>query len=92
MQDQCLEINYKETYLGETARRLRERDLNHAGKGRESNLVKHSMNTDHPTVYMKDFQILTKGFNHCKFKKNMRSIAHKRTSTNIKCSRAISDA
>ena len=40
MQDQCLEINYKETYLGETARRLQERDLNHAGKGRESNLVK----------------------------------------------------
>ena len=69
MQDQCLEINYKETYLGETARRLRERDLNHAGKGRESNLVKHSMNTDHPTVYMKNVQILTKGFNHCKFKK-----------------------
>ena len=27
------------------------------------------MNTAHPAVYMKDFQILAKGFNHCKFKK-----------------------
>ena len=47
----------------------------------------------HPPVYMKDFQILTKGFNYCKFKrKNMRRIAHKKTSTNTKCSRALSNA
>ena len=33
----------------------------------------------HSPVYMKDFQILTKGFNYCKFKrKNMRRIAHKK--------------
>ena len=58
-------------YLRETARRLRETVLEHAGKDRKSNMVKHSMDTGHPPVCKKDFQILAKGFNHRKFKRKI---------------------
>ena len=68
---QCPGVNCNETYLGETSRRLQERVLEHAGKDRKSNMVKHSMDTGHPPICMKDFQILTKGFNHCKFKRKI---------------------
>ena len=68
---QCPGVNYNETYLKETTRRLQERVLEHAGKDRKSNMFKHSMDTDHPLVCMKDFQILTEGFNHCKFKRKI---------------------
>ena len=68
---QCPRVNCNETYLGQAARRLQERVLEHAGKDRKSNIVKHSMDTGHPPVCMKDFQILTKGFNHCKFKRKI---------------------
>ena len=71
---QCPEVNCNETYLRETARGLWERVLDHAGKDRKSNMVKHNMDTGHPPVCMKDFQILTKRFNHCKF---MRKICKK---------------
>ena len=68
---QCPGVNCNETYLGETARRFQERVLEHAGKDRKSNMVKHSMDTGHPPLCMKDFQILTMGFNYCKFKRKI---------------------
>ena len=37
---QCPEVNYNKTYLEETAQRLRERVLDHAGKDRKFNMVK----------------------------------------------------
>ena len=67
---QCPGVNYNETYLGETARKLQEIVLEHAGEDKKSNMVKHSMDTSHPLVCMKVFQILTK-FNHCKFKRKI---------------------
>ena len=54
-----------------TVRRLRERVHDHAEKDKKSNMVKHSMDKGHPPVCMKDFQILTKGFNHIKFKRKI---------------------
>ena len=57
--------------LGETARRLQKRILDDSGKDRKSNMVKHSMDTGYPPVCMKDFQILTNGFNQCKFKRKI---------------------
>ena len=68
---QCPEVICNKTYLEETAQRLRERVLGQTGKDRKSNMVKHSMGTGRPPVCMKDFQILTKGFNHCKFKRKI---------------------
>ena len=43
--------------------------LDQAGIDRKSNMVKHSIGTGHVPVCMKDIQILTKGFNYCKFKR-----------------------
>ena len=68
---QCSELNCNETYLGETAIRLQEGILDHPGKDKKSNLVKHSMVTGHPLVCMKHFQILINGFNHCTFKRKI---------------------
>ena len=68
---QCPGVNCNETYLGETPSRFLERVLEHAGKDRKSNMVKHSMDTSHPPLCMKDFQILTMGFNYCKFKRKI---------------------
>ena len=67
----CPEVNCNETYLGETARRLQKRILDDSGKDRKSNMVKHNMDTGYPLVCMKDFQILTNGFNQCKFKRKI---------------------
>ena len=41
--------------MGETARRLGERVLEHDGKDSKSNMVKHSIDTGYPLVCMKDF-------------------------------------
>ena len=68
---QCSAVNCNETYFGETARRLQKRVLEHPGKDRKFNIVKHSMDTGHPPVCMKDFQVLTKGFSHWKFKRKI---------------------
>ena len=68
---QCPEVNCNKTYLEETAQRLRERVLDHAGKDRKFNMVKHSMDTGCPPVRRKDIQILIKGFKHCKFKRKI---------------------
>ena len=64
---QCSEVNFNEICSGETAKRLRERVLGHAGNDKDANMVKNSVNIGHPPACMKDFQILTKGFNNCKF-------------------------
>ena len=79
---QCPEVNCNKNYLEETARRLREKVLDHAGKDRKLNMVKHSIDTGCPPVCRKDIQILTKGLSIQE--KNMQSIAHKKTSTNTK--------
>ena len=34
-------------------------------------MVEHTMDTGHPPVYMKHYQILKKEFNHCKFKRKI---------------------
>ena len=57
---QCPEVNCNETYIGETARRLQERVLDHAGKDRISNMVKHSMDTSHLPVCIKIYSIAHK--------------------------------
>ena len=68
---QCPGVNCNETYLRETARRLQEIVLEHARKDRKSNMVKHGIGTGHPPVCMKEFQILKKGLNRCKFKRKI---------------------
>ena len=57
----CPERTCSETYLGETARALNERIMEHAGKDNKLNMLKHTIQSRHPSVSPKDFRILQKG-------------------------------
>ena len=65
----CPENTCSETYLGETARRLSERVMEHAGKDNKSHMLKHTLQSGHPSVSSNDFRILQKGYNNNKVKR-----------------------
>ena len=60
-----------ESYNGETGRRLIERVNEHGGKDINSHMFKHSMTANHPTVTLDDFTVLSSGYPHRKFKRNV---------------------
>ena len=65
----CPEKTCSETYLGETARRLNERIIEHAGKDNKLHIQKHTPQSGHSSVSPKDFGILQKGYNSNKVKR-----------------------
>ena len=57
-----------ESYNGEIGRRLAGvRD--HSGRDKSSHMYKHSVEQDHPTVNLDDFQILCQGYRQRNFKR-----------------------
>ena len=67
----CPENTCFETYLGKTSRRLNERKMEHAGKDSKSHMLKHTLQSDHPSVSPNDFRILQKGYNNNKVKRKV---------------------
>ena len=67
----CPENTCSETYLGETARRLNERIMEHAGKDNKSHILKHTLQSGHPSVSPNEFKILQKGYNNNKVKRKI---------------------
>ena len=67
----CPENTSSETYLGEKARRLNERIMEHAGKENKLHMLKHSLQSGHPSVSPNDFRILQKGYNNNKVKRKI---------------------
>ena len=65
----CPENTCSETYLGETARRLNERIIEHAGKDNKMHMLKHALQSGHPSVSPNNFRILQKGYNNNKVKR-----------------------
>ena len=57
--------------LGETARRLSERIMEHAGKDKKLHMLKHTLQSGHPSVSPNDFRILQKGYNSNKVKRTI---------------------
>ena len=53
-----------ENYLGETARRVNKRVLEHAGKDRKSHMLRHTLQSGHPSVLLNEFKMFRKGFNN----------------------------
>ena len=49
------------SYIRETARRLSERVIDHAGRDRKSHIVKHCLNSNYETVNKENFKILKQG-------------------------------
>ena len=64
----CPESRCSETYLGEAARRLHERIMEHAGKDNKSHMLKHTFQSGHPSVSPNNFRVLQKRYNNSKMK------------------------
>ena len=54
----CPENTCSETYLGKTARRLNERIMERAGKDNKSRMLKHTLQSGHPSVSPNSFRTL----------------------------------
>ena len=59
---QCPQPDCTSTYIGETARRLEERVKDHCGRDRNSHLLKHAIETGHPSTSLEDFKVVGQGF------------------------------
>ena len=57
-----------DSYIGETARRLSERVMDHAGRDIKPRIVRHRLNSNHETVNIKNFKILNMGYNNNTYK------------------------
>ena len=82
----CPENTCSETYLGETARRLNERIMEHAGKDNKLHILKDTVQSGHPSVFPNNFRILQKGYNNNKVKRKISEallIRKRRPSLNI---------
>ena len=67
----CPEKTCSENYLGETARKINERVLEHAGKDKKSHMLRHTLQSGHPSVSLNEFKILRKGFNNNRVKRKI---------------------
>ena len=60
----CPENTCSETYLDETVRRLNERKMEHAGKDKKSYMLKHTLQSGHPSVSPNKLRIFWKPDNN----------------------------
>ena len=66
----CSEKTCSENYLGEITRRINERVLEHAAcKYKNSHMLQHTLQSDHPSVLLNEFKILGKGSNNNRVKR-----------------------
>ena len=54
----CLNINYKNDYVGETDRRSLEKIIDHNKRDKKSHLLKHAHDENRTHVWEQDFKIL----------------------------------
>ena len=64
----CPEEFCTEDYLGETGTRIIERVADHAGKGKQSHLLKHSLTRNHRHVDLDNTEIIDSSFHNNKLK------------------------
>ena len=67
----CPSTNCTDSYMGETARRLSERVMDHAGRDTKSHIVRHCLNSNHETVNIGNFKILNMGYNRNTYKRRI---------------------
>ena len=48
--------------------------MKHAGKDKKSHMLKHTLQSSHPSVSSKDFRILQKGYNKSKVKRKISEV------------------
>ena len=64
-------MSCNDSYIRETARRLSERIMNHAGRDTKSHIVRHCLNSNHETVNIEHFKILNMGYNNSTYRKRI---------------------
>ena len=57
----CPSTDCTDSFIGETARRLSERVMDHAGRDTKSHIVRQCLNSNHETFNIENFKILNKG-------------------------------
>ena len=67
----CPSTNCTDSYIGETARRLIERVMDHAGRDAKSHIVRHCLNSNYETVNIENFKILNMGYDNNTYKKRI---------------------
>ena len=68
---ECSEKTCSENYLGERARRINKRVLEHTGKYKKSHMLQHTLQSGHPSVLLNEFKILGKGSNNNRAKRKI---------------------
>ena len=82
----CPTENCKEDYVGEVARRLGERIIDHAGRDTKSHMFKHGITQQHKEVTKSDFEIIGNHFSNNWYKRKIAEallIKEKRPSLNV---------
>ena len=59
---ECPDQTCSSTYIGETAWRLHERVTDHSGRDKNSHLLKHAIETGHPTTSIEHFKIIGRNY------------------------------
>ena len=60
----CPNETCRESYIGESGRRILERIKDHNGRDLKSHILRHSVESGHANVSFEDFKIIAKNF-HC---------------------------
>ena len=67
----CPEENCVDNYLGECARRISERIIDHGGRDQKSHLLKQAVVNNHQNSSYVDFKIIKSGFRNNTFKRRV---------------------
>ena len=60
----CPENNCSDNYVGESARHISERTIDHSNRDQNSHFFKHSRCKNHPNTNKTHFKIISSGFNN----------------------------
>ena len=58
-------------YVGKTARRISERVLDHSSRDKNSHILKHQIEKEHPYPQCKNFKVISSGFRNNTEKRNL---------------------
>ena len=67
----CPCMDCTDSYIRETARRLSERVMDHAGRDTKSHIVRHGLNSNNETVNIENFKILNTGYSNNTYKRRI---------------------
>ena len=67
----CPSMDCTDSYIGEPARRLSERVMNHAGRDSKSHIIRHCSNSNHEKVNIENFKILNTWYNNNTYKRRI---------------------